>query len=113
MAKTKKSKEVQCLSEKGCDGTLSLKKIEHKLKVKKKTVIVPNVEVWECDRCGERFYPYEASKKIDMYKEYSGRLMLRIEPEIHLKLTRLAKQHRRSLNQEISYLLETITQKSA
>ncbi|MBU4590790.1 MAG: toxin-antitoxin system HicB family antitoxin [Candidatus Omnitrophica bacterium] len=100
------TKKISCLSDKQCDGHLILKHIDHTIKLKNRTVIVPDVEVWECDKCGERFYTYEASKKIDLYKEYSGRLMLRIEPEIHWKLTRIAKKHHRSLNQEVNHLLE-------
>jgi len=102
----KKTEKILCLSDKHCEGHLSLKRVEHKIKLKGKTVLVPDIEVWECDRCGERFYPYEASKKIDLHKEYSGKLMLRLDPELHWKLTRIAKKHHRSLNQEINYLLE-------
>lgn len=102
----KKIKKIPCLSDKSCDGHLSFKRVNYTIKLKDKTVSVPDIEVWECNLCGERFYPYEASKKIDLYKEYSGRLMLRLEPEIHWKLTRVAKKHHRSLNQEINYLLE-------
>ncbi len=102
----KKIKKISCLSDRQCDGHLNLKRIDHTIKLKDRTVIVPDIEVWECDQCGERFYPYEASKKIDLYKEYSGRLMLRIEPELHWRLTRIAKKHHRSLNQEVNHLLE-------
>lgn len=102
----KKTKKISCLSDKHCDGRLHLKRVDYSLKLKDKTISVPDIEVWECDSCSERFYPYEASKKIDLYKEYSGRLMLRLEPKIHWKLVRVAKRHHRSLNQEINYLLE-------
>ena len=102
-----KSKKISCLSDKHCNGHLSIKRADHTIKLKDKTITVPDIEVWECDRCGERFYPYEASKKIDLYKEYSGRLMLRLEPELHWKLVRIAKKHHRSLNQEIYCLLES------
>ena len=102
----KKTKKISCLSDKHCDGHLMLKRVDHTIKLKNRTVLVPNIEVWECDRCGEQFYPYEASKKIDLYKEYSGRLMLRLEPETHWKLARIAKKHHRSLNQEVNHLLE-------
>lgn len=106
----RKTKKIQCLSDKSCDGSLILKRVDYTLKHNGRTVAVPEVEVWECDTCKERFYPYEASKKIDLYKEYSGRLMLRINPELHWKLIRLAKKNHRSLNQEISYLLEDFAQ---
>lgn len=106
----KKNKRIKCLSDKPCDGNLSLKRIDYTIKHESKTIVVPDVEVWECDTCREHFYPYETSKKIDLYKEYSGRLMLRIDPELHWKLIRMAKKHHRSLNQEINYLLENVAQ---
>ena len=102
----KKVKKIPCLSDKPCNGHLTFKRVDYAIKLKDKTVSVPDIEVWECNLCGERFYPYEASKKIDLYKEYSGRLMLRLEPELHWKLTRVANKHHRSLNQEVNYLLE-------
>ncbi len=103
------SKKIQCLSETPCHGQLHFKIIEHKLNVKGKIIAIPNIKVWECDLCGERFYPYESSKKIDLYKQYSGRIMLRINPEIHSELVQIAKKHHRSLNQEINYLLSEHT----
>mgnify|MGYP001564351522 FL=1 len=102
-----KSRKIPCLSDKHCNGHLSLQRVDHIIKLKDKTVTVPDIEVWECDRCGEHLYPYETSKKIDLYKEYSGRIMLRLEPDLHWKLVRTAKKHHRSLNQEIYYLLES------
>lgn len=108
-----KEKKIACLSEKGCNGSLHLKRTEYTIRLKDRAATIPDVEVWECDRCGERFYPYETSRKIDVYKEYSGRLMLRLEPEIHWKLTKIAKKHHRSINQEINYLLESGIQGAA
>ncbi len=102
----KKREQIKCLSDKDCKGNLHFRRIDHKIKVKGRTVTVPDIEAWECDKCGEYFYPYEASRKIDLYKEYSGKLMLRLEPEVHFKLIRIAKKHHRSLNQEINYLIE-------
>lgn len=102
-----REKKIVCLSEKGCSGSLHLKRTKHAIRLKDRAVTIPDVEAWECDRCGERFYPYETSRKIDIYKEYSGRLMLRLEPEIHCKLTKIAKKHHRSINQEINYLLDS------
>lgn len=103
----KKNKKISCLSDKHCSGRLKLKHINYAIKLKDRSVSVPDVEVWECDCCKERFYPYEASKKIDLYKKYSGKFMLRLEPEIHWKLARIAKKHHRSLNQEVNHLLES------
>ncbi len=102
----KKKNKISCLSEKACKGHLKLKHINYKLKFKNKIITIPNIEVWECNQCGESFYTYETSKKIDLYKEYSGRLMVRLTPEIHWRLVGVARKHHRSLNQEINYLLE-------
>lgn len=106
MNKKRETQKISCLSDKQCGGHLVLKRVDYRLTLKDKTVSVPDIEVWECASCKERFYPYEASKKIDLYKEYSGRLMLRIDPEVHWKLVKIAKRNHRSLNQEISYLIE-------
>ncbi|MBU1121305.1 MAG: toxin-antitoxin system HicB family antitoxin [Candidatus Omnitrophica bacterium] len=102
----KQTKKIQCLSETPCKGHLTIKKVNYTLKHNGKTIIVPEVEIWKCDTCGKYFYPYETSQKIDLYKEFSGRLMLRIDPKLHYRLIRLSKKHHRSLNQEITYLLE-------
>ena len=104
----KKIKKIQCISGKSCKGHLIPKRVDYTIKHNGKPLIVPDVEIWECDTCGEQFYPYEASKKIDLYKKHSGRFMLRIAPELHWQLVQLAKNHHRSLNQEINYLLENI-----
>ncbi|MCK4248408.1 MAG: toxin-antitoxin system HicB family antitoxin [Candidatus Omnitrophica bacterium] len=109
----KNVKKISCLSDKHCKGHLVLRRVDHTIKLKNKIVLVPNIEVWECDLCGERFFPYETSKKIDLYKEYSGRLMLRLEPELHCKLIRMAKKDHRSLNQEIHHLLEDLTEQTS
>ena len=102
----KNKKSLPCLSEKSCSGHLHTTQIDHTIKMDDRTISIPNIEVLKCDRCGERFYPYDSSKKIDLYKEYSGRFMVRLSPECHWKLAQLAKRHHRSLNQEIHYLLE-------
>lgn len=102
----KASEEIQCLSETPCNGHLQLKNIEHKLNVKGKTITIPDLKVWECNLCGEHFYPYESSKEIDFYKQYSGRIMLRLNPKLHANLVQFAQKDHRSVNQEINYLLE-------
>lgn len=98
------NKNPKCPSEN--QGHLTLRKINYQFKHKGKTIVIPDLEIWECDTCGEQFFPYEASKRIDFYKEFSGKLMVRIDPELHGKLNYLAKKHHRSLNQEIQNLLE-------
>ena len=104
----KNGKRLNCLADTGCRGKLVLTRIDYSLKYNGKTIIVPNVEIWECDTCHEQFYPAEASQKIDLYKECSGKLMLRIDPILHKKLIRLAEENHRSLNQEIAFLLHSV-----
>jgi YgiT-type zinc finger domain-containing protein len=41
------------------------KKGKRALQLKKQTAITPVIEYWECERCGEVFYPHETSKKLD------------------------------------------------
>jgi len=107
-----KPEMLSCLSDTKCTGYLIRKRVTRTINLKGRTVTVPDVEVWECDKCGEHFFPYEASKKLESGKKYSGRIMLRLKPETHRILDKMAKKHHRSLNQEITHLLERATPES-
>ncbi|MBI3950070.1 MAG: toxin-antitoxin system HicB family antitoxin [Acidobacteria bacterium] len=109
----KKRKRRRCLADTDCQGTVEIQSVTYPLKVGKKTIEVPNVEVWVCQQCGERFYPAESSRKIETYKRYSGLLTVRVDPELHARLARQAQAHHRPLNQEISHLLEQGLRRSA
>lgn len=88
-------------------GKTEIKKINYQLKTKRgKKIIIPNLEVEECTCCGERIFSLEAARKIEAYKTHSGRLVVRLKPEVHARLSDLAQKHQRSLNQEINFLLE-------
>jgi YgiT-type zinc finger domain-containing protein len=108
-----KQKRIRCLADTGCQGTIEVQHITYPLKVGKKTIEVPDVEVWVCQRCGERFYPAASSRKIEAYKRYSGKFNVRVDPELHARLARQAEAHHRSLDQEISHLLERGVRRSA
>jgi len=108
----KKPEMLSCLSDKNCNGYLIRKRVSRTIKLKNRTVTVPDVEVWECDKCGEYFFPYEASKKMEPDKKYSGRIMVRLKPETHRMLDKMARKHHRSLNQEINHLMERATSES-
>ena len=67
---------------------------------------VPDVEVDVCEKCGDRIFGAEALRKIEDYKQCTGKLLVRLDPALHAQLMREARESRRSLNQQISYLLE-------
>src|SRR2546430_2430081 len=99
----KKQVKYKCPSCK--TGKTVIKKVNYQLKTKGgKKIIVPDLEIEECSNCGERIFSLEAARKIEAYKTHSGRLLIRLKPEIHAQLRELAKKHQRSLNQEINFL---------
>jgi YgiT-type zinc finger domain-containing protein len=104
--KRKQPANFTCPSESNCEGALRGKTIDYRFRYQGREIVVPDVEVWVCDGCGEQVFPYESARKIETYKKYSGRLNLRINPEMHAELARRAKEHHQSLNQETSQLLE-------
>jgi len=89
-----------------CDGKFIKKYITYRQKISGKEIEIPEVEVFECNNCAEKIYPYKSAEQIEAYKNYSGRFVLRTDPILHKKLVEKAKKEKRSLNQEISMLLE-------
>jgi YgiT-type zinc finger domain-containing protein len=85
---------------------MTVQSIDYVLHRGRQKIVVPEVEVWVCEKCGERVFPYESSRRIETYKLYSGMVSLRIEPSMHARLAERAKQSHRSLNQEIVHLLK-------
>ena len=102
------TENMRCLSEDhpDCKGVLQSIKIDKKIKTSKGKVTLHDVEVLECDVCKEQFYPAKTLKLISAYKKYSGKFLLRVDPLLHAEIVTKAKKHHRSLNQEVSYLLE-------
>jgi YgiT-type zinc finger domain-containing protein len=108
----KKQIKFKCPSCKA--GKTVVKQINYQLKTKSgKKLIVPDLEIEECGHCGERIFSLEAARKIEAYKTHSGRLLVRLKPELHAQLRELAKKHQRSLNQEINFLLENVIRKAS
>lgn len=89
-----------------CNGKLIKKYINYHQKISGKEIEIPDIEIFECDNCSEKIYPYKSAEQIEAYKNYSGRFVLRTNPVLHKRLVERAKKDRRSLNQEISILLE-------
>jgi predicted HicB family RNase H-like nuclease len=69
--------------------------------------MIPDLTVEVCDQCGERVFNAAAARQVQAYKQYSGRILLRLDPELHGRLAQLAKQHHRSLNEELNVRLRT------
>lgn len=79
MTNKRKTKKLLCPSNKHCEGDLVLRRINHTLTIKGNAFIIPDIEVWECNSCGERFYTYKSSKKIDLHKKLSETSSLKNE----------------------------------
>ncbi|MBI1745256.1 MAG: YgiT-type zinc finger protein [Acidobacteria bacterium] len=108
----KKAKIYKCPSCK--EGTTEIKKINYQLKAKGgRKIIIPDLEIEECTHCGERIFGMKAARLIEVHKAHSGRLLVRLKPEVHAQLRELARKHHRSLNQEINFLLETGVDKAS
>lgn len=89
-----------------CQGQIKISREDYKIKSEGRAIVVPDVEVWVCQKCGDKFFPAQSSQKIDGYKHCSGKFSLRMEPPVHWALLHIAKSHRRSVNQEINQIVE-------
>ena len=69
---------------------------------------VPNLMTWRCLKCGESLiHAREITRASDEIRQtYSGQLRVRLGPQLHARLAEAARDDRRSLNQELVYLLE-------
>jgi hypothetical protein len=103
--------------EEGCAGTMMRKTRNISFQSRGKTITIPDSEYWECDTCEAMV---TTQKEINRLRkeateptERSGRLVLRMPPELHQRLVELASQHHRSLNGEIlERLQESVLDKS-
>lgn len=98
-------KRNRCPSDTPCDGELHRKRIDYTFESNGGEVKVPDLEVWQCNQCHEIFFPAEANERIDRYAQFSGELSVRIPPELYFQVTQAAREHHRSLDQEIAVLL--------
>ena len=105
-------KKMKCFSEENpdCKGIVYPVKVDEVVKNEVGTITLHDLEILQCDTCKEKFYPSKAIKKISAYKKYSGKFVLRVDPALHSELSTKAKQHHRSLNQEVIHLLEEALQ---
>jgi predicted HicB family RNase H-like nuclease len=103
-----RTKKQPCFSDDhpNCKGTLHPVTVHQTVKTESGSRAEIELELLECDTCKDRFYPSEAMKKISAYKKYSGKFVLRVDPTLHAELANAANKHHRSLNQEVSHLLE-------
>jgi len=101
----------RCPSDTDCNGELHRKRIDYTFESNGRKIKVPDLEVWQCDQCNEIFFPAEANERIDLSERFSGRFLVRVPPELHCQLTHVAKEHHRSLNQEITFLLSQALRK--
>lgn len=69
-------------------------------------VNLPDIEVDICDTCGEKFFRYEATLKLEPAKKKGNRSVLKLKPEIFKQISNSAEKHRRRLNEEVTSLLE-------
>jgi YgiT-type zinc finger domain-containing protein len=73
------------------------------------TITIKNSEYWECDVCGSFVTSKEEMKRIRVNTReqiaYTGRLTLRLSPELHQQLAEEAQSNHRSLNNELAYRL--------
>ena len=95
----------KCIFKKNCSGKIIKTVTNYSLKINNKEIVVPDVEILKCDTCGEEMFPYKSAEKIEAYKNYSGRFIIRANPLLHKKLIEKAKKDHRSLNQEVTHIL--------
>lgn len=69
---------------------------------------VKGLRVWMCSECGESLMHAREIRRAteEVRSHYSGQFRLRVGAELHAKLARAAAEDRRSLNQEVVYVLE-------
>lgn len=70
--------------------------------------VVRDVLTWKCTRCRESLVHAREIREAEaaVRDRYSGQFRLRVAPELHQRLVKVARKHRRSLNQEIVHLIE-------
>lgn len=96
--------------EPGCSGQYLKKLRDIKMKRKGNTVTIQDSEYWECDLCENFVTAKEEIQRIQKQakeqENYTGRLTLRLNPELHRQLAEEAQINHRSLNNELAYRLE-------
>ena len=79
-------------------------------------VTIKDSEYWECESCGTFVTSREEMKRIQelarQQTAYTGRLTLRLSPELHQQLAEEAHNNHRSLNNELAYRLRQSLKRS-
>lgn len=73
---------------------------------------IPNINILACPLCNEEVLSAQEIRKMEKLAQekaenrYTGKLVIRIDSDLHEKLTRISRKNKRSLNQEIAFRLE-------
>jgi len=93
-----------------CSGQYVKKLRDIKMRRKSGPITIQNSEYWECEECGSFVTAKEEVQRIQeqarSQESYTGRLTVRLSPELHRQLVEAAQNNRRSLNNELAYRLE-------
>lgn len=79
---------------------------------KGETCRIEGVKVSRCNHCGEEIITAEEIRRMEkearqkMESQFTGKFILRVSPDLHQRLSQMAKKNRRSLNQEVASRLE-------
>lgn len=93
-----------------CSGQYVKKLRDIKMKRKSGPITIQDSEYWECEECGCFVTAKEEIQRIQeqakVQESYTGRLTVRLNPELHRQLAEEAQSNHRSLNNELAYRLE-------
>lgn len=69
---------------------------------------IKGLRIWKCSECGESLMHAREIRRAseEIRSHYSGQFRLRVGVDLHAKLAKAAAEDRRSLNQEVVYVLE-------
>ncbi len=88
-------------------GTTHIIKLDYKIKDEHgREFVVPDLEVEECDLCGEQIFNMEAVRKARQVMGTAEKLSIRLKPDLRARLINRAKRSKRSLNEEVQLLIE-------
>ncbi len=88
-------------------GTTRTIRIDYKIKDERGLeFVVPDLEVKECDFCGELIFNMAALRKARQQMGATEKLSIRLKPDLHATLLSRAKRSKRSLNEEVQHLIE-------
>ena len=79
---------------------------------KGETYRIEGVKVSRCDHCCEEIITAEEIRKMEkvarqkMESQFTGKFILRVSPDLHQRLSQMARKNRRSLNQEVASRLD-------